>query len=320
MKRALIIAVAGVVTVSASAAQETWPSRPVKVIVASAPGGGLDTYARMLAHGLSDSLKQQFLVENRPGAGGNVGVDAVAKSAPDGYTALVAATAAITLNQYLYKNIPYDAERDLAPVTQGVTGPSVLYVNPAVPARTLADLVTLGKRDPGKLGYGSAGVGTSPHLGVRLLEEATGARFLHVPFKGVGQANQGFLSGQVQFMLAPVATALSMIRSGKAMPLAVTDRPGVLPSTPPIPQAGFPGVEISNSFSVLLPAGTPAAIVRRLSAEAGKAMKSPMLAEKFDALALVPVFDTPEQFAAKLKRQRQAWSAFVSRGGIEQVR
>ncbi len=321
MKKALMIVAAAVVAVFAIAAgaQETWPTRPVRVIVASAPAGGTDVYARMVAQLLSESLKQPFLVENRAGAGGNLGVDAVAKAVPDGYTVLVASTAAITLNQYLYRNIPYDAERDLAPVTEGATGPSVFFTDPALPVKTLADLVALGKREPGKIAYGSAGIGTSPHLGVRMLEDASGARFLHVPYKGIGQANQGFLSGQVQLMLAPVGTTLALIRSGKAVPLAVTERSGLLPSTPTLAQAGFPTLEIGNSFSVLLPAGTPVAIVRRLAAEVGKAMKSRILVEKLDALALVPVFDSPEEFASRLKKQRQIWAEFIRRAGIEQL-
>lgn len=320
MKRNLVYAALAILALLAipASAQEAWPARPVKVIVASDAGGGTDVYARLLAQALGSALKQQFVVENKPGAGGNIGADAVAKSAPDGYTLLVAAAAAVTVNQALYKNIPYDAERDFAPVTRGVTTPMAFCVAPSVPVKSLGELVALGRREPGKLAYGTAGMGTGPHLGVRRLEELTGARFMHVPYKGLGPAYQGLLSGQVQLILTPVATALSLIRSGKAVPLAVSDRTNLLPSTPTIAEAGFAELEISNSFSVLAPTGTPAPIIQRLSAEIARAMKSSPLADKLESMALVPAFDTPEQFAAQLKKDRQIWNEFIRRSGIAQ--
>ena len=297
-------------------AQEAWPAHPVKLVVPSSPGGGTDTYTRLLAQALGDALKQPFVVDNRPGASGNIGSDIVAKSAPDGYTFLVSATAAVAINPSLYKDLPFNMERDFVPVTRGVTGPMVICVHPSVPAKSLADLAAIGKREPGTLPFGSAGTGTTTYLGVRMLEEVSGARFLHVPYKGMGPAYQDFLGGQVKFLFPDVASALPHIKSGKALPLAVTERTALLPSTPTLAEAGFSGVEISNSFSVLAPAGTPAAIVQRMSAEIGKAMRSPSLAEKLDAQAMVPVFDTPAEFAASLKKERDAWAAFIRRNGI----
>ncbi|HEY6241528.1 MAG TPA: tripartite tricarboxylate transporter substrate-binding protein, partial [Burkholderiales bacterium] len=169
-----------------AAAQEAWPVRPVKFIVPSSPGGGTDLYARQLAQALSDALKQQFIVDNRPGASGNIGAEAAAKSAPDGYTFLVSANPAIAVNPSLYKNLPYDAERDFTPVARGVVAPLVVCVHPSVPAKTLAELLALGQREPGKLSFGSAGTGSPTFLGIRMLEEVSGAKFLHVPFKGIG--------------------------------------------------------------------------------------------------------------------------------------
>jgi tripartite-type tricarboxylate transporter receptor subunit TctC len=299
-------------------AQDAWPSRPVRFVVPSSPGGGTDTYARLLAQSLSESLKRQFIIENKPGASGNIGADIVAKSAPDGYTFLLSANPALTINPSLYKNLPYNAERDFVPVARGVVAPQVIVINPAVPAKTLAEFIALGKREPGKLAYGSAGTGSPTYLGVRMIEEASGAKYLHVPYKGVGQAYQDLLGGQLKFMFPDVASVLGHIRSGKAVALAVTERTDQLPGVPTLAEAGLPGVEVFSSFSVVAPAGTPAAIVQRMSAEIMKAMKAPALAEKLQAQVLNAVFDNPEKFAASLKKEREGWAAFIKRNGIVQ--
>jgi tripartite-type tricarboxylate transporter receptor subunit TctC len=293
----------------------SWPSRPVRLVVPSSPGGGTDVFARLLGQALGEALKQQFVVENRPGASGNIGAEVAAKSAPDGYTFLVSANPALTVNPSLYRNLPYSAERDFAPITRGVMAPMVICVHSSVPARTMAELVAIGKREPGKLSFGSAGTGSPTYLGVRMLEEVTGAQFLHVPYKGVGQAYQDLLGGQLKFMFPDVASALPHIRSGKVVALAVTERTSQLPNTPTIAEAGFP-LDVFTSFSVVAPAGTPPAIVRRLAGEITKAMKSPAMAEKLDQQVLVPVFDTPEQFAASVKKERENWAEFIRRNNV----
>lgn len=305
-----------IVSVAPVAAQDSWPSRPVRIIVPSSPGGGTDLFARLLAQGLGESLKQQFIVDNRPGASGNIGAEAAAKAAPDGYTILVSSNPALAINPSLYRNLPYDAERDFAPVARGVTTPLVLVVHPSVPARTLAEFVAIGKREPDKLAYGSAGAGSTTYLGVRMFEEATGARFLHVPFKGMGQGVQSLLAGDIKFMLADIATVLPHIRSARLKVLAVTERAASLPETPTLAQGGYPDLEVFASFSVVAPRGTPAAIVRRLGAEVIKAMKSPGILEKLEGQEMIPVFDTPEAFAASLKKERETWAAFIRRNGI----
>ena len=297
-------------------AQETWPARPVKFIVPSSPGGGTDLYARQLAQALSEPLKQQFIVDNRPGASGNIGAEAAAKSAPDGYTFLVTANPAIAVNPSLYKNLQYNAERDFVPVARGVVAPLVICVHPSVPARTLADLVALGRREPEKLSFGSAGTGSPTFLGIRMLEEASGARFLHVPFKGMGPAMPALLGGQVNFAFPDAAIAIPHIKAGKLIPLAIIARTNLLPKVPTFAEAGFPGLEIYSSFSVAAPSGTAAAIVQRMSAEIARAMKSPGLAEKLEHETLIPVFDTPELFAAHLKKERAAWAAVIRRNAI----
>lgn len=300
---------------STSSAQ-AWPTRAVRLVVPSSPGGGTDLYARLLAQGLTEALKQSFVVDNRPGAAGNIGAEIVAKSAPDGYTFLVSANPAIAINPSLYKNLPYNAERDLAPVARGVIAPSVFTSHPSVPAKTLRELLALGKREPGKLPYGSAGTGSPPHLGVRMIEEASGARFIHVPYKGLGQAVQGLLRGEIGFMLGDVATVLPYIRSGRVLALAVTQPTPQLPGVPTQGQAGYPGIEVYTSFSVVAPAGTPPAIIQRLSAEVIKAMKSPAIRERIEGQAFIPVFDTPEAFAASLKKERQMWADVIRRNNI----
>ena len=298
-------------------AQEAWPARPVKLIVPSSPGGGTDLYARLLGQSLGDALKQQFIVDNRPGASGNIGAEAAARSAPDGYTFLVSANPALTVNPSLYKKLPYDAERDFSPVTRGVIAPQVICVHPSLQVKTLGDLIALGKKDPGKIAFASAGTGSPTYLGVRMLEEVSGARFVHVPYKGVGQAYKDLLGGDIKFMFPDVASVMPHIRSGKVIALAVNQRTELLPGVPTLAEAGFP-VEVFTSFSVVAPAGTPRAIVERISAEIGKAMKSPALGEKLRAQALIPVFDTPERFAADLKKERDGWAAFIRRNGIVQ--
>jgi tripartite-type tricarboxylate transporter receptor subunit TctC len=297
-------------------AQDSWPSKPVRFIVPSSPGGGTDLYARILAQALGESLKQQFVVDNRPGASGNIGAAAVAKSAPDGYTFLVSANPALTVNPGLYRNLPYSAERDLTPVTRGVMAPMVLVVHPSLGAGSLAELVALGKSEPGKTAFGSAGTGSPTYLGVRMLEENTGARFIHVPYKGVGPAYQDLLGGQIKVMFPDVASAISHIRAGKLRALAVTQATPLLPGVPTLAEAGFP-LDVFTSFSVVAPAGTPAPVLQRLGAEISRAMRSGPVAEKLAAQALTPVFDTPGEFAASLKKERDGWAAFIRRNNIE---
>ena len=297
-------------------AQEAWPARPVRFVVPSSPGGGTDTYARLLAQALNDSLKRQFVVENKPGASGNIGADIVAKSAPDGYTFLLSANPALTVNPSLYKNLSYNVERDFVPVARGVVAPQVIVVASSVPAKTMAEFIALAKREPGRLAYGSAGSGSTTYLGVRQLEETAGIKFLHIPYKGMGQAYQDLLGGQIKFMFPDVASVLGHIKSGKAVPLAVTERTELLPGVPTLVEAGLSGVDATSSFSVVAPTGTPAAIVQRLSAEINRAMKAPALAEKLQAQALNAVFDTPEVFAVSLKKERDGWAAFIKRNGI----
>jgi tripartite-type tricarboxylate transporter receptor subunit TctC len=194
----------------------------------------------------------------------------------------------------------------------------VFCAHPGLPAKSLAELVALGKREPGAVAFASAGTGSTTYLGVKMLEEATGAKFLHVPYKGVGPAYQDLLGGQVKFMFTDLASVLPFIRASKVVPLAINEHSDLIPATPTLAASGIAGIEIANSFSLLAPAGTPAAIVLRLSLATLAAMKGRALAEKLQAQALVPVFDTPAQFSAGLKKEREFWAAFIRRNGIVQ--
>lgn len=282
----------------------------------SSAGGGTDFYARLLGQALSDVLRQSIIIDNQPGASGNIGAAAAARAVPDGYTLMVSADPALTVNPSLYKNLPYDAERDFEPVARGVVVPLVICVHASMPVRTLAELFALGRREPGTLAFGTAGSGSPSGLLVRIMAEASGAKFLHVPYKGMGQALPAFLSGQVQILIPDVAIILPHIKSGKIVPLAINYRSPLLPATPLIAEAGFPTISFVGTFSVVAPAGTPAPIVLRWNTEINKAMKLPAVAEKLQSNGFVPVFDTPEEFGAHLKKTRQFWADFIRRAGV----
>ena len=299
----------------ATHAQETWPARPVRLIVPSSPGGGTDLYARLLAQALGDSLRQSFVVENRPGASGNIGAAAAAKATPDGYTFLVSANPALTINPNLYTSLPYDAERDFVPIVR-VMGPLLLVVHPSFKPRTFAEWVEAGRREPGRFSYGSAGTGSPTYLGVRMIEEKTGARFLHVPYKGVGPAYQDLLGGQIQFMFPDLASALPHIRSGKVVPV-VTDRQSpLLPGVPTLASVGLADSSAPSAFALVAPSATPAAIIERIASEAGAIHRSPAFVSRVESQGLVTVQETQAELVKALRAERDAYGAFIRRNAI----
>jgi len=302
--------------VEQAASQDTWPSRVVRFVVPSTPGGAADTYARNLAQVLAVGLKQQFIVDNRPGASGNVGAEIVAKSAPDGYTFLIASSASLVIGPSLFKNLSFSVERDLAPVAQGVISPMVITTHPSLPVRTLGELIALGKREPGRITFGSPGVASPAFLGVKMAEEATNARFTHVPYKGAAPTLLGLLRGEVAFMGSDVNTVRPHVQSKKAIAIAASHRTSHLPGTPSFADAGYPSIQSFPFFSVAAPERTAKEIVQRLSAEIGAAMKAPSLRERLDAAALIPVFDKPEEFSAVLKRERSRYAEVIRRNNI----
>ena len=299
-----------------SACAAPWPDRPVTLVVPSSPGGGTDAFARVLAQALGESLKQTVLVDNRPGASGNIGAEAVTRAAPDGYTFLVAATASVAISPALFAKLAFNVERDLVPVARGVSSPFVLLASPSLGVGTLAELVGKARREPGQIAFGSAGTGTVPYLGVRMLEEASGARFNHVPYKGLAPAFQDLIGGQIAFVFTDLASGAPHLQRLK--PLAVTEPVALLPNVPTFAKAGFADMKADNYFNVLAPAATPPAIVERMNAAVNDAMRRPDVAAKLDRLGLLPVFETPQQFALTLKQERATWAAFIQRNGIRQ--
>jgi tripartite-type tricarboxylate transporter receptor subunit TctC len=299
-----------------AAAQDVWPSKPVRLIVPSSPGGGTDTYARLLGQALGEQLKQPFVIDNKPGASGNIGAEAAARAEPDGYTFLVASNSSLGISPGLYKTMPFDIDRDFTPVARGVMAPMVIVAPVGARTKTFAELIELGRREPDKAFYGSAGTGSPLYIGVRMIEDASGARYSHVPYKGVAPAYQDLLSGRLDFMLTDLATIQQHIQGGKVVALAVNEKTPLLPNTPALADLGYPQIKAWTSFSVMAPSRVPPAIVQRLSSEISRAMKNPQVAQKLEQQALVPVFDTPETFAKSLKDERAHWAAFIRRKGI----
>lgn len=297
-------------------AQDAWPSRPVRIIVPSSPGGGTDVFARILGQALGEQLKQPFVIDNKPGASGNIGADLAAKAEPDGYTLLVASNSSLGINPVLYKTLPFDASRDLAPVSRGVMAPMVIVASPATGWRTMKDLVEYGRKQPEKAFYGSAGVGSPPYIGVRMIEDATGTRFSHIPYKGVAPAYQDLLSGRLQFMFTDLATIEQHIKAGKVVPLAVNQKTPLLPNVPTLAEAGYGQVRAWTSFSIMAPAKVPPAILKRLATEIGVALHQPAVLQRLQQQALIPVYDTPQAFAEDLKKEREHWGEFIRRHGI----
>jgi tripartite-type tricarboxylate transporter receptor subunit TctC len=318
MRRLFLTAFAALVLPwGAVSAQENWPVRSVRVIVPSSAGGGTDVFGRILAQALSEQTRQSFVVDNKPGASGNIGADLAAKAEPDGYTILVASNSSLGINPALYKTMPFDAERDLAAVTRGVMAPMVVVVSPGTGWKTLAEMIEAGKQQPGKFFYGSAGVGSPVYMGVRMLEDATGARYTHVPYKGVAPAYQDLLSGRLQFMFTDLASIEQHVKAGKVIALAVNQKTPLLPNVPTLADAGYGQVRAWTSFSVMAPARVPPSVLKRLAFEVGKALRTPAVVQRLEQQALIPVLDTPEEFAAELRKEREHWGGFIRKNNIQ---
>ena len=303
---------------SPAAAQSDYPSKPVKIIVPSAPGGGTDIAARVLAQHLSQAMGQQFFIDNRPGAGNMIGIEAAARSAPDGYTLLMTAST-LSINQLTYKKVLYDAVRDFAPISLVVSLPSVLVVHPSVPARSLAELIALAKQKPDQLTYASAGIGTNPHLSMELLKTMTGIEIRHIPYRGVGPALNDLVAGQVGILIAGVLTTKPQVDAGTVRGLAVTGlkRVEALPDVPIVAEAGIANYEALQWYGLLAPAGTPAPIIARLHAETAKAVRSAEMKERLAADGADPVGNTPAEFAAHIKEEMRKWAEVARAAKIE---
>lgn len=298
------------------AVAQAYPARPIRLISPFAPGGPNDIIARFLAQRLAEPLGQSIVVDNRAGAGGNLGTDLVAKSTPDGYTLVMAGAGSLTINPHIGK-VPYDTLRDFAPVTLVAIAPHVLAVHPAVPAKSVAELVQLAKAQPRKLNYASGGVGSSTHLAGELFKVMGGVDIVHIAYKGTGPALADVLGGQVQIVFSGIPTVLPHARAGKlrALGTSMLQRVSALPEVPSIAET-LPGYEMNPWYGVLAPARTPRAIVRKLHDEIVRAASTPEFSASLTAQGATPVTNTPEAFSALLKDEMQKWGRLIRSAGI----
>ena len=305
-------------------AQTTWPTKPVKIVVPFAPGGTTDILARAVAPELSKAFGQQFVVENKAGAGGNVGAEMVAKSAPDGYTILMGTVGTHGINRALYPKLPYDPFKDFAPITLVAAVPNVMVVNTdkakAMNINTVNDFIKAAKARPGQFNMASSGNGTSIHLSGELFKSQTGIFMAHIPYRGSGPALLDLMGGSMDVMFDNLPSALPLIKSGKLKALAVTSaqRSGAVPELPTIEEAaGLKGFEASSWFGLLAPAGTPPDIVNRIQQEVAKSLNTPAIKEKMLGQGAIPSGNTPAQFLALIEAEHKKWALVVKASGAK---
>ena len=303
----------------ALALPQAYPARPVRMVVSFPPGTTPDTVARVVSPRLQEALGQPVIVDNRAGAGGNIAADAVAKSAPDGYTLLVSTNAAVATNKVLYDNLPYDPETDLAPISLLATAPQVLVVHPSVPASSFAELVAYLKKNPGRLSYGSTGSGSASHLTMELLKSDAGVFIVHIPYRGFPQAVTDMLSGNIHAMFAIIPGMLPHIKAEKMRPLAVTAlrRSELVPDVPSVRELGFPQLESLAWIGLLAPAKTPAEIVERLAAETRKALADPDARTMLSRAGFDVVGSTPADFQKWQKAEIAKWGKVIRATGAK---
>ena len=320
MKRCagVLLAVLGML-VGAPAWAQSYPTKPVRIVAPFPPGGVADVLARALAPELQAALGQQVIVDNKPGAGGNIGAEIVAKAEPDGHTLLLASAGILTINEFLYGKMPFDPATAFAPITVVGDMPNIVVVHPRAGVATLKQLIDKARAQPGKLDFGSAGNGTTTHLAIVLLEQAAKIKLAHVPYKGAAPAVQDLIAGQIDGLVDNPPLVLPHIRSGaiKALAWAAPQRMAILPDVPTAAEAGLPGFEASSWFALVAPAGTPKEIVARLNAEAAKVLKDPKMAEQFAQRGVRLVGNSAEEFAGFIPRERARWGEIVKASGVK---
>ena len=317
---ALPVAIAATLMGAAPAAQaQAWPAKPIRLVVPFPPGGGTDLIARETAQRVGAATGWTFVIENRPGAGGNLGVDVAAKAAPDGYTIVLGQTSNLAINPTLYAKMPYDPLKDLAPIVLVANAPLVMVTGMGTPHKTLADAVAAAKAKPGSLNFASPGNGTVAHLTSELFQKAAGIETQHVPYKGAAQALTDVISGTVDLYMSSVPTLLGQIKQGKLRPLAVTSAKRVddLPNVPTINESGYKGFDAVTWFGLLAPAGTPRDVIAKLNAEFNKALQNPELRKKLGDEGADPAGGTPEQFAALIRDEIPRWGKVVRDSGAK---
>ena len=315
--KALATVCIGILSFATAFAADPYPVKPIRMIVGFAPGGGTDLTARPVAQKLSEVLGQQVIVENRPGAGGNIATEQVARAAPDGYTLLMGTIAALAINPSLYGNLRFDPETDLAPVIQVVDATNVLALHPSVPANSVKELIALAKEKT--LSAGSSGVGATGHLAIELFNLMAGVKLLHVPYKGGGPAMSDLVGGQVNLIFATAASAVPHLRSGRIKGIAVTTakRSALLPDLPTISEAGLAGFDANNWYGLVVPARTPRAIIDQLNTEVTKILAMPDVKTILFNQGLDPAPGTPEQFGAYIKSERAKWARVIKESGAK---
>ena len=311
------VMLAALAMVAPGFAQE-WPAKPLRVVVNFPPGGAADVLARALGLELTETLKQPLVVDNRPGANGNIGAEAVAKSPGDGYTLLMSSGGAVSINPFLYAKMPFDAEKDLVPVASVAVVRVYLVTHPSVPASSVKELVAYMKANPGKLSFGSAGTGSSPHIAGEMFKRAAQVDATHVPYKGAAPALADLLGGQVQFMFDP-GPGLRHAKDGKLRLLAVASgkRASQLPDTPTLAELGMPSVDADTVFGIYAPAGTPPAIVAKLHDAINAALRTPRLGEVVNGLGGEIAASSLPEFIERQQRDRQRYGAFIREAGIK---
>ena len=317
----LCVTLAAIAVSGASLAQAplSYPARTVRIVVGFAPGGGTDVMARLLAQKMTESTGQSFIVENRPGAGSNIGTDYVAKATPDGYTLLMA-IGSLAINVSLYSKLPYDAVKDFAPIGLAAVTPNCIAVHPSLPVKSMRELIALAKARPGEVAYASAGSGTPVHLSMELFRSMAGIKLLHVPYNGSGPATTAALAGQVPVLPNTLPITLPHARSGKLRMLGVTSaqRSQLAPEVPTIAEAaGLPGYEANVWYGLLAPAGTPPAIINKLNAEIERLLQQREMRERMVSLGFEPLRDTPAAFGELIKSDIQKWGKVVRESGAK---
>jgi tripartite-type tricarboxylate transporter receptor subunit TctC len=318
IRRLIAIAFAALLPLHAFA-QDAYPSKPIKLLVPFPPAGGTDSLSRAIAQSMNTNTKWVFVVENKPGAGGNIGLDAAAKSPPDGYTIAMGQTANLAVNPSLYKTMPFDPLKDFAPVALLSSQPLIIVVDEKAPYRSLAELVDAAKKNPGKLNMASAGNGTIGHIGGELFQRRAGIKFTHVPYKGAGPAVADIIGGSVEVFFGNSQSVGGLVTGGRLRPLAVTSprRLASFPNVPTVAELGYPGFEAATWSGLVAPAGTPKAIDDRLNAEANKALASAEMKHKLSEDGSTPLGGTPEEFAEFIRSENAKWGAAVRDANIK---